>query len=131
MSQAKTTDTTSRRRFLAGAAVAVVVPTGAAAAPVAADAALVEAAAEVVRLDEALEAFLDANDCDCERPEWQAKEDRRSCHLDTLMTVPAAGMVGLLAKARTLQTEGVKDSSHRMQGIALSLADDLTGGLLS
>ncbi|MCP1841292.1 hypothetical protein ACVIHI_005787 [Bradyrhizobium sp. USDA 4524] len=119
MSQAKTKDTTSRRRFLAAAAVAALVPAVAAAAPVGADAALVDAAAGVVQLRDALEAFLDANDDDDEHPEYQAMETQRATHWDTLATVPSVGTAGLLAKARAVQVD------LRQHDVALSLAEDL------
>ncbi|MGY3494187.1 hypothetical protein [Bradyrhizobium sp. USDA 4502] len=123
MSQAEITNTTSRRRFLATAVVAALVPTGAAAAPVAADAALVDAAAGVAALDEALLAFLDANEDDDkadQRPEYEAMESQRAAHIETLATVPAVSTAGLLAKARTM----LFDQFARTD-IAWSLAEDM------
>ncbi|WP_338688269.1 hypothetical protein V5279_23485 [Bradyrhizobium sp. 26S5] len=122
--QANKDSSTSRRLFLAGAAVAAaLVPTGAIAEPATADAALVDAAAGVRQLDEALEAFVDAHgdddDCD-ERPEYQAMESQRDAHLDTLATVPAVGTAGLRAKARVM----MYDHSARTD-ISWSLAEDL------
>ncbi|WP_050625639.1 hypothetical protein [Bradyrhizobium viridifuturi] len=92
MSQTQSTNST-RRRFLAGAAVAAIVPTAAVAAS--ADAALVDAAAAVPELDKALEAFLDANNDDDRHPEFQAMDRQRYAHLDTLATVPAVSAAGV------------------------------------
>ncbi|WP_338821421.1 hypothetical protein [Bradyrhizobium septentrionale] len=124
MSQAEINSTTSRRLFLAGAAAAAVVPSiGATAEPMPADAALVDAAACVLQLDEALEAFVDAHGDDDdydERPEYQAMESQRAAHLDTLATVPAVGTAGLRAKARVMMF----DHFARWE-ISWSLAEDL------
>ncbi|MGY4476324.1 hypothetical protein [Bradyrhizobium sp. USDA 3364] len=134
MSQAEITNITSRRRFLAmggGVAAAALIPTVVSATPAAEDAALVDAAAGVVALDGAIEAFLDANNDDDEHPEFQAMDSQRSAHLDTLATVPAIGIAGLRAKARTLKVDSVTADLYRHQEISLSLVEDLTGGLLS
>ncbi|MCC8937439.1 hypothetical protein H8A99_13390 [Bradyrhizobium sp. Arg68] len=128
--QANSDTTTSRRRFLAAAAVAAVVPNTAIAA--ATDVELVDAAAGVVEADRALNALLDAHGDDADsRADYLATEKQRYAHLETLATVSAIGTAGLLAKARTLQVDSVVDDVHRSAEIALSLADDLTGGLLS
>lgn len=129
MSQAISTNNTSRRLFLAGAAAAAVVPIGAMAEPMPADAALVDAAAGVVQLDEAMEAFL-ANSDDDYHPDFQAMESQRSDHLETLATDPAVGVAGLRAKARTLWVTSVIQDFERHQDIALSLAKDLTEGMV-
>jgi hypothetical protein len=121
----------TRRRFLtvaAGGAMSIAA-VSATALPVEADAELVNAARDLEAIDHAIEDLHRKYDDADSRGDYRALGVRRNENIATLVTVPAASSLGIQAKASALRSQRMIEDWDQHQQIAVSLADDLVGGI--
>jgi hypothetical protein len=118
----------TRRHFLSVAAAGAmsIAAVSSIAFPVEADAELVRAAQDLAAIDQAFEDLYctHGRDADC-----LPLGVRRNENIGTLITIQAKSAAGIQAKAASLQLRAMIADQDQHQQIAVSLADDLVGGI--
>jgi hypothetical protein len=118
----------ARRRFLSVAAAGAmsIAAVSATALPVEVDTELVRAAQDLAAIDQAFEDLHRKHGHDANSLPLGV---RRNENIATLITIQAKSAAGIQAKAASLQLRAMIADQDQHQQIAVSLADDLVGGI--
>jgi hypothetical protein len=121
----------TRRRFLTVAAAGAmsITAVSATALPLEVDTELVHAARDLEATDQAIDSLHRKYDDADSREDHRAIEDRRNENIATLVTIRAKSAAGIQAKAASLRLRAMIEDYTQHQQIAVSLADDLVGGI--
>jgi hypothetical protein len=121
----------TRRRFLTVAAAGAmsITAVSATALPLEVDTELVHAARDLEATDQAIDSLHRKYDDADSREDYRAIEDRRNENIATLVTIRAKSAAGIQAKAASLRLRAMIEDYTQHQQIAVSLADDLVGGI--